>query len=494
MNSLTDQQLLGDYTERRSEPAFAELVRRHIDFVYSAAMRMVSDAQLAEDVTQGAFLALAQNARRLSDCPAISGWLHRTAQNLAAKTVRTDVRRRAREQEAAAMSELLSAETDATWKDIAPHLDAALDELCDADRDALMLRYFERKSAQEMAQTLGVSAEAAQKRVSRAVDRLREFFIKRGVTVGASGLIALVSANAVQAAPAAMAGTICAVVALAGTAVQTSTAVAATNTIVMTTMQKTLVTVVLAASLATPLLVHQRAQARLREQDDMLRERAERLAKLRTENEVFSSPIGLAKPPQTPADDQHNEVLRLRGEVGRLQAAVRELTGPKTNEPLSRGEALASMRQLYVDRVNGLRQRFVANPAEAVPELQYLTERDWLDFVTYDHHRIDPGSSHAMSGARSRAQVHFALKVLEGALRQYGRDNNGQFPIDLSHLLPYLKSPVEASALQSWAILPASSFSGRMRLREEWVITQKALVNPALDQRVVVGMKGHAVE
>src|SRR5947209_9142242 len=98
MNSQTDQQLLGDYAGKRSEAAFAELVRRHVDFVYSAALRMVRDAQLAEDVTQGVFVAFAQNARQLMERPVVSGWLHRPAQNLAAQTVRTDARRRAREQ------------------------------------------------------------------------------------------------------------------------------------------------------------------------------------------------------------------------------------------------------------------------------------------------------------------------------------------------------------------------------------------------------------
>ena len=170
MNSLTDQQLLRDYTGRRSEAAFTELVRRHIDFVYSAVLRMVRDAHLAEDVTQGAFVALARNARQLTDRPVLSGWLHRTAQNLAANAVRSNVRRRAREQEAAAMNELLSAEPDAVWERIAPLLDAALGELSEADRDALLLRYFERKSAREMAQILGTSEDAAQKRVSRAVE------------------------------------------------------------------------------------------------------------------------------------------------------------------------------------------------------------------------------------------------------------------------------------------------------------------------------------
>ena len=186
MNSLTDQQLLRDYAGSRSEPAFAELVRRHVDFVYSAALRMVRDAHLAEDVTQKTFVALAQNARQLADRPVLSGWLHRTAQNLAANTVRSEVRRRAREQEAAAMNELLAAEPDAVWEKIAPQLDTALGELSEPDRDALLLRYFERKSAREMAQTLGTTEDAAQKRVSRAVERLREFFSKRNVTIGAS--------------------------------------------------------------------------------------------------------------------------------------------------------------------------------------------------------------------------------------------------------------------------------------------------------------------
>ena len=97
---------------------------------------MVRDAHLAEDVTQGVFVALAQNARQLADRPVLSGWLHRTAQNLAANAVRSDVRRRAREQEAAAMNELLAAGPGVTWEDIAPHLDAALGELSEADRDA----------------------------------------------------------------------------------------------------------------------------------------------------------------------------------------------------------------------------------------------------------------------------------------------------------------------------------------------------------------------
>src|SRR5437868_15177003 len=110
MSGESDHQLLCDYIEHQSEIAFSELVRRHVDFVYSAALRMVRDPHLAEDVTQAVFMALAQNAQRLTEHPLLSGWLHRTTQNLAAKTIRSDVRRRAREEEAAAMNELVNGE------------------------------------------------------------------------------------------------------------------------------------------------------------------------------------------------------------------------------------------------------------------------------------------------------------------------------------------------------------------------------------------------
>src|SRR5262249_301188 len=149
---------------------------------------------LAEDVTQSVFIAMARSPLQLAEHRALSGWLHLTTRNLSANVVRTDVRRREREREAANMNELLAPETTVDWDQISPQLDAALGELNEPDREALLLRYFERKSAEEMAQVLGVSDEAAQKRVTRAIDRLRDVFTKRGVTVGASGFAIALSA------------------------------------------------------------------------------------------------------------------------------------------------------------------------------------------------------------------------------------------------------------------------------------------------------------
>jgi RNA polymerase sigma factor (sigma-70 family) len=245
VNALSDLQLLRAYAERRSEAAFAELVRRHIDLVHSAALRMLNDSHLAKDVTQGVFVALAKDAGKLADHPVLSGWLHRTARNIASNTIRTEVRRRTREQEAAAMHEPF--ETDASWEEIAPHLDAALADLNEPDRDVVLLRYFENKPAQEMAAILGISAEAAQKRVSRAVDKLRGNFAKRGITAGTAGLSSIISANAVQAAPAGLAAAV-STAAFSGVA---SSVLAITKFLTMTVMKNAIAATAIAALAGT---------------------------------------------------------------------------------------------------------------------------------------------------------------------------------------------------------------------------------------------------
>ena len=273
MNTRTDQELLKDYAEGRSETAFAELVRRHIDLVYSAGLRMLGDSHHAQDVTQGAFAALAQNAPQLTRHPVLSGWLHRTAQNLAANVVRANVRRQTREQEAIAVNELLAAASETSWEHIAPHLDAALGELSEADRDAVMLRYFEKKSAQEMASLLGISNDAAQKRVSRAVEKLREFFAKKKITVGAGSLGILISANAVQAAPVGLVATI-----LAATS-------GITATVGMTMIHKILITGFVAAVIGAGIYSFhlQKQVGALQQQQTSLNEQIAQLSQERDE-------------------------------------------------------------------------------------------------------------------------------------------------------------------------------------------------------------------
>ncbi len=334
MDAQSDAQLLRAYAERRSDAAFAELVRRHIDLVHSAARRMVGDAHLAEDVTQAAFLALAKSAAQLTERPVLAGWLHRTAQNIAAQTVRTDVRRRAREQEAAAMNELLSDSSGAgvppAWSEIAPHLDAALGDLSEPERDAVLLRYFQRQSARDMAQTLGITDEAAQKRVSRAVDRLREFFAKRGVTVGASGLAVVISANAVQAAPVGLALTITTAAALTGTTLATTATATATKAIAMTAIQKTVVTATIAV-LAGAGIYEFRQAALLRDQVQTYQQQqaplTTQLQELQAERDAATNRLAelLAENLRLKSNSRELEILKLRGEVGLLRQQNAEL-------------------------------------------------------------------------------------------------------------------------------------------------------------------------
>lgn len=335
MNSSTDQQLLRDHTERKHDAAFAELVRRHIDFVYSAALRMVRDPHLAEDVTQAVFMALAKNAHQLVACSALEGWLHGTTRNLAANVVRAEVRRRNREQEAATMNEILSAGTDANWEQIAPHLDEALGELTGSERDALLLRYVKNLDFRTVGLALGVSDDTAQKRVSRAIERLREFLHRRGVTVGANGLVVVISANAVQAAPAGLAVTI-STAAFSGTAVATSTIIAKTaHTIAMTALQKSLIAVVAVVGVATPLVLHQRSVDRQSAVNAELQSQSTKLAQQQAENERLAGLAGKAAQPA----EQSTELIRLRAQAKSLQNTSNSLAKLKAENRKLRAAA-----------------------------------------------------------------------------------------------------------------------------------------------------------
>jgi hypothetical protein len=259
--------------------------------------------------------------------------------------VRSDVRRRAREQKAAAMNELLSTEPGIAWEHIAPHLDDALGKLDETDRDALFLRYFQRKSLREVGATLGMSDDAAQKRVSRAVERLREFFAKRGVSVGASGLAVVISANAVQAAPAGLAISISTAATLTGTAASASAVSTATKALAMTSLQKALLSTAVLAALATPIVIQQRAKNNLIKENQDLRQQMALQAKQSDER------LGQSRVDQAELDrlrDEHSELLRLRGEIGRQRAQLEQLAAASTRPAGS--AALAATTSKSTDR------------------------------------------------------------------------------------------------------------------------------------------------
>lgn len=311
--------MLRSYVREKSQDAFTELVRRHLDLVYSAALRQVRSPQLAEEISQSVFTDLARAADKLKPDTLLTAWLYQVARRTAIDVVRRESRRQARERLAAEMADM---NTAATWTHIEPLLEDAMEALEETDRAAILLRYFENKSLREVGQSLGVSDDAAQKRVSRAVEQLREFFSKRGVTIGAAGLAVVISANAVQSAPIALATSIASAAILAGTAVHTSTAITATKAIAMTLFQKTLVTATVTVLVGAGVYeAHQATQ--LRQQVQTLQQRqaplTAQLQQLQEEHDSATNQVASLTEEIGKASKSDMELLKLRGEVSALR-------------------------------------------------------------------------------------------------------------------------------------------------------------------------------
>src|SRR5438132_6587412 len=201
-----DYQLLQRYAHEGSEAAFAELVSKYVNLVYSAALRRTGgDAHLAQDVAQLVFTDLARKARSLRREVVLAGWLHRATRFAAAQLIRSERRRQRREHEAVVMN---ISESSSDWEQIRPVLDEALDELSRADRDALILRFMDQRSLSEVGRALGSNEEAARKRVSRALEKLRALMVRRGVTTTAAALSTAVTVNAVETVPTGLVATL----------------------------------------------------------------------------------------------------------------------------------------------------------------------------------------------------------------------------------------------------------------------------------------------
>jgi RNA polymerase sigma factor (sigma-70 family) len=206
---LTDAELLRRYAADRSETAFAELVRRHLDGVYSSALRRVGfDTNLAQDVAQAVFIALARQSRALADHPFLTAWLYTTTRNEAVTTVRRERRRKTREAVASAMNETnnsTSAESAADWSRLSPILDDTIDQLSETDRAAILLRFIAQKPFAEIGAQLRLTEDAARMRVDRALNKLRALLAKRGLTSTSTALAVVLTNHAIASAPAALA-------------------------------------------------------------------------------------------------------------------------------------------------------------------------------------------------------------------------------------------------------------------------------------------------
>lgn len=409
---MTDHHLLARYARENSQAAFAELVARHLNLVYSAARRQVRAPQLAEDIAQSVFLDLARRAASFPAHQPVAAWLHVVTRRTAIDTIRREARRIAREHTAA---ELAAMDTfPSSWQSLEPVLDEAVAALSETDRQAILLRFFENKSLREIGESLGTTDDAAQKRVTRALDQLRTLLARRGLTVTAAGLAADLSAHATLVAPAALGSAITSAVltGAAHLAVPMSAAALASKALLFTA----------AAGLVGLIVYHGNSRA--------------------LPPPAAPAPVAVTTPPALPEPD-----------APALPKAAPTRVTPGAAEDL---------------RVTLLRQLFTDLPAQNLPELRLLAPADWLEVA--QAHELESAADIrvALAKLRSVARKKFAAH-LQTALRRFTEGSGGFLPDDVMQLASHLDAPADAEMLARYAL----KRTGRLNKSDDELIAEK---------------------
>jgi RNA polymerase sigma factor (sigma-70 family) len=295
-----DAELLRRYADEKSEAAFADLVRRHLDLVYSAALRRLGgDAHAAADVAQQVFATLARDAGKLSRHGVLTAWLYTATRNAAIDHIRSEQRRHAREQEALTMQTLSAATPGADWEKLRPVLDEVMDELSDADRTAVLLRFFEKRAFAEVGAALHLSEDAARMRVERALDKLRVLLARREITSTTAALATALANQIVTAAPTGLAAAISAM----ATAGVPAGAVGVASATALAAFSGVKIAAVLTSAAVLGLAVYEFRWGR---------SSAESIAAIRTENRIETGRLA----------ELSRRADLLMGEVAALQRAV----------------------------------------------------------------------------------------------------------------------------------------------------------------------------
>ena len=419
----SDEDLLREYASNGSNAAFSELVRRHLNLVYSAARRQVNSAALAEDIAQSVFFDLSKNAAKLKPGQPVIAWLHLVTRRTAVDVIRQESRRQVREQTASEIAAMKS--TPSPWAQVEPLLDEALATLNETDRHALLERYFANKSLREVGETLGTSEDAAQKRVNRALERLRTIFTRRGIAITAAGLATDLSANVVVSAPAGLGAAIS-----SGTLSATLVAQTA-NTLSMTALNKTLIAtaVVLIVSLAyeTNLLGTGRNQL------------------LAFEQKISSQQV---------------QALQLAEERDRAAALVAQMHKnlESGRDRAKKEDGVDSALDEWLERVNRLKGWLGRMPEKDIPEMRLLASSDWLAVTLNNELQTEAKIRLALTDLRRIAKVKPEMRQnLPNAFRAYSKDHNGQPATEIAQLRPYLSPPLDDDILQRYEFIPVSA-------------------------------------
>ncbi len=446
-----DAELLRRFAEEKSDAALAELVRRQVDFVYAAALRQTrGNAALAQDVAQVVFIDLARKAAALSRHEVLVGWLHTATRFVAAKAIRAERRREAREQEAVMMNETSrTEEASVDWERLQPVLDEVLGELKERERAAILLRFFEKRPFAEVGAKLSLTETAARSCVERGLEKMRPLLARRGVSSTAAALGLALSGHATAAAPAGLAASITGA-ALAGTVAGTSGWLAS-----FMSVNKLYTSRAAAASRASVAAV---------------------AYKIGAHSKVV--------PPRLPSQATVAAGSPTLDEAERRAVA---LTGWISDNNAKRPPSASAATMEAEDKIAELREVLARLPEQSIPELKLVTNADWHVAVdgkleTADDYR------RALAKLRSLAEGRFG-KLAQPALRAYLQANNQQFPNDASQLQSFVAAGIDLAMLQRYKVAPSGEI-GNVRVGGDLIVTQRELIDSDYDQHLVIGPFG----
>jgi RNA polymerase sigma factor (sigma-70 family) len=202
---MNNAELLHEYRSDTSEAAFQALVERHLPLVYSAALRQVREPVLAENLSYVVFILLARKANELPQETILPDWLFRTTRRVIAKSLRGVQGGRRRQQRGYGLKDRRFMDV---WDQVAPFFDAALAQLHHSESAAVLLHYFQFRRLEEVASALGISEEAAQRRIARAIHKLRRLLLAQGVSLPVEVLPGLLMTRGAQTAPSYLAASV----------------------------------------------------------------------------------------------------------------------------------------------------------------------------------------------------------------------------------------------------------------------------------------------
>ncbi len=472
-----DFELLKAYRETGDEEAFAAIVERHIDLVYSVAYRQLGgDAQLARDLSQEVFVGLARKAKGLADGVVLTGWLYRFVRFEAQRFMRAERRRRYREREAVKMEEVYDEgnELEVDWDRARPLLDRAIGELGEKDRDAICLRFFEGWSYSEIGERLRIGESASRMRVNRALEKLGALLARDGIKSTSAALGLAVGGQVCLSAPAGLSASISQSV-LTGTAAVSSGSTVGSVIGSMNTTKATVGWVSAVSVLAMGTAIYQATKL------DAAREAAEAVE---SERRLYHSRL-------EELNALEGRLAELDGELGRLD---RTGSGGIGAVPPAHGfetEDFEVELEAWVAQVDNLAEYLSRNPQYRIAELDYIDESVWLGSVGSEKLRTEEQFRRTLSGLRMSAKHDWFDRIYK-ALEAYLEESGGILPSSPLELAEYSDEGIDEAILARYTI-DRSHGDDVSKIEEGAIVMREEPVDPLWDYQTHITKGGYGI-